>query len=329
MRSLIIISNDEIYINDNSISSNYNDTINIIDGLKNYFNIEILSRKSSKKKAFSTKINKNIKFYIKSKKKNNIKVLMLSITPLNILNFLILSFHIKKLKLFTLLRSDGYKEYFLKYWWIGYFIYHLLYFVVKKKSKIMSVSKNLTNVSTNCIIEPSELDQSWFNRRKRVSKPKPKLLYLGRYRKEKGIFSVIKIFQSAKINYDFTFAGDNINLIKANKNIKVLEKINSQKKIIKLYDDNAIFILPSYTEGSPKVLKESLARLRPVVIFEEIRHVKKKYFGVYICKRSINDLERKIKFILNNYRSIQEKMKKNHLNTKKNFQRNLLDALKY
>ncbi len=193
----------------------------------------------------------------------------------------------------------------------------------------MSVSKNLTNVSTNCIIEPSELDQSWFNRRKRVSKPKPKLLYLGRYRKEKGIFSVIKIFQSAKINYDFTFAGDNINLIKANKNIKVLEKINSQKKIIKLYDDNAIFILPSYTEGSPKVLKESLARLRPVVIFEEIRHVKKKYFGVYICKRSINDLERKIKFILNNYRSIQEKMKKNHLNTKKNFQRNLLDALKY
>ncbi len=69
MRSLIIISNDEIYINDNSISSNYNDTINIIDGLKNYFDIEILSRKSSKKRAFSTKINKNIKFYIKSKKK--------------------------------------------------------------------------------------------------------------------------------------------------------------------------------------------------------------------------------------------------------------------
>ena len=52
MRSLIIISNDEIYLNDNTISSNYNDTVNIIEGLKNHFDIEILSRKSSKKKIF-------------------------------------------------------------------------------------------------------------------------------------------------------------------------------------------------------------------------------------------------------------------------------------
>ena len=75
-------------------------------------------------------------------------------------------------------------------------------------------------------------------------------------------------------------------------NFKTLEKINSQKKVIKLYSDNSIFILPSYTEGSPKVLKESLARLRYRDNFEEIRHVKK-YFGVYICKRNTNDLERK------------------------------------
>ena len=125
MRSLIIISNDEIYLNDNTISSNYNDTVNIIEGLKNHFDIEILSRKSSKKKIFSIKNDKNIKFYVKSKNHDNFKVLMLSITPLNILNFLIINFHIKKLKLYTLLRSMDY-EYFLKYIWIGYLFYHLL-----------------------------------------------------------------------------------------------------------------------------------------------------------------------------------------------------------
>ena len=167
MRSLIIISNDEIYLNDNTISSNYNDKVNIIEGLKNHFDIEILSRKSSKKKFFSIKNDKNIKFYVKSKNHDNFKVLMLSITPLNILNFLIINFHIKKLKLYTLLRSDGYKEYFLKYSWIGYLFYHLLYLVIKKKTRLISVSKNLTNIKTNSVIEPSELDQNWFNNKKK------------------------------------------------------------------------------------------------------------------------------------------------------------------
>ena len=55
---------------------------------------------------------------------------------------------------------------------------------------------------------------------------------MGRFRKEKGIFSVIKIFQSTKINYNLTIAGDNVNLIKVNKNFKTLEKINSQKKLL-------------------------------------------------------------------------------------------------
>ena len=44
-------------------------------------------------------------------------------------------------------------------------------------------------------------------------------------------------------------------------------------KLIKYYDDHNIFILPSFTEGYPMVLLESLARRRPVIVFEDIKHV--------------------------------------------------------
>ena len=43
-----------------------------------------------------------------------------------------------------------------------------------------------------------------------------------------------------------------------------------KNNMIKFYDNSNIFILPSFTEGHPMVLLESLARLRPVIIFNEI-----------------------------------------------------------
>jgi|TARA_B110000444_G_scaffold254186_1_gene286260 glycosyltransferase involved in cell wall biosynthesis len=46
------------------------------------------------------------------------------------------------------------------------------------------------------------------------------------------------------------------------------------KKIISFYDKCNIFVLLSYTEGAPKVIFESLAQHRPIIVFEEIKHVK-------------------------------------------------------
>ena len=61
-----------------------------------------------------------------------------------------------------------------------------------------------------------------------------------------------------------------------NKNIKFLNEVAEKKRLIKLYDSHNIFILPSYTEGAPKVILESLARKRPVIVFRNIKHVKSK-----------------------------------------------------
>ena len=54
--------------------------------------------------------------------------------------------------------------------------------------------------------------------------------------------------------------------------------------LIKFYDDHNIFILPSFTEGHPMALLEALARSRPVIIFDEIKHVigNKKEFSLRV-----------------------------------------------
>ena len=57
--------------------------------------------------------------------------------------------------------------------------------------------------------------------------------------------------------------------------IKFLHPISDKKKLIEEYDRHKILILPSYTEGHPQVLLESLARQRPVIVFQEIKYEKK------------------------------------------------------
>ena len=94
-----------------------------------------------------------------------------------------------------------------------------------------------------------------------------------------------------------------------------------------MFDGHNIFILPSFTEGSPKVILESLARLRPIIVFTEIKHVKLNFEGIFICKRNSSSLEKKINYILNNYVTIQNKMKKNILPNKINFQKGLIKIL--
>ena len=89
--------------------------------------------------------------------------------------------------------------------------------------------------------------------------------------------------------------------------------------MIKTYDEHNIFILPSYTEGHPQVLDESLSRLRPVIIFPEISHVKRNREGIFIAERNSESLSNKIEYIMNNYEAIQKKMLNNKLPTKITF----------
>lgn len=86
-----------------------------------------------------------------------------------------------------------------------------------------------------------------------------------------------------------------------------------------MYDKNQIIILPSFTEGHPQVLLEALARLRPVIIFDEIKHIKGNYHGVFVCKRNSQSLRKTINNILSKYNTIQLEMRSNKLPNHFNF----------
>ena len=60
------------------------------------------------------------------------------------------------------------------------------------------------------------------------------------------------------------------------------------------------------------VLLESLARLRPVIVFKEIKHVIGDYEGIFISQRNTEELIKNINHIKENYEEIQERMNNCH-----------------
>ena len=114
-----------------------------------------------------------------------------------------------------------------------------------------------------------------------------------------------------------------------NDNVNILPIETDEIKLIKRYDDHNIFILPSFTEGHPMVLLEALSRMRPVIIFEEIKHVIKNKKGIFVSKRNPQSLSETIDYIKKNYETIFQEMKKNQLPTKRQFINDFFNLFSY
>ena len=66
-------------------------------------------------------------------------------------------------------------------------------------------------------------------------------------------------------------------------------------------------------------LLEALARKRPVIVFEEIKHVIGNKKGIFVSKRNSDNLIETINHIKKNYKEIIKKMSENNLPTNKDF----------
>jgi glycosyltransferase involved in cell wall biosynthesis len=324
--NILVISNDKLFLKDDRVSSNFNDTINIIGALIGFKSISFLSRFSKKDNNFSiTNKKKNfLKFplfdFFKIQK---YKILMISITPFNFLTFLIIKTLNKKVNGYVYLRSDGHLEYFYKYGTIGLIFYKVIFNYITNYLAIISVSKHLTGLKNKYfLINPSEIEAIWYKKRTTPKLNFPRLLYLGRFKKEKGVFSLLKIVKLINNNFRLNIVGSK-KIISIGKKINLYDETSSLKKIIKFYDNCNIFVLPSYTEGAPKVILESLARYRPIIVFSEIKHVKSKFKGIFVSKRNYKNFKKKIDFIINNYQKIINDIKKNKIPSKSQFQKKL------
>ena len=326
MQKLFIISNEKIYENNNNFFCDNIDLKSTPEGLKKNFEVSLIAKKSKKKRSHQIEI-ENIKIFgslitflkavILSTKYENVNYLIISISPYTFFSCVILK--ILKKKPIIYLRSNGFDEYKVIFGYLGYIIYYIMFNISTSISTNISCREHILRNKKGSVIHPSQLNNEWFNNKKKFNENKKKLLYVGRLRKEKGIFSLINIIKNKK-DIQLTIVGkeENINL-NVYDNIKFLKIVNNQTELINIFDEHKIFILPSFTEGQPMALLESLSRLRPVIIFKEIDHVIQSRAGIFISERNYESLNKTIKHIEDNYENIQEMMKKNKLPTFDNF----------
>jgi glycosyltransferase involved in cell wall biosynthesis len=328
-KNLVIINNEKCSIKDSDLYCENLEIKSLNENLKNKYNIKFILRRGNAIPVYkidksNTKISSNVLSFIKnlfiSAIKDRANYLIISVTPYTFLSFLLL-FLFKK-KIFLYLRSDGKKEISIIFGKKLSIIYKIIENVMVKFSNLIVVNDLISKKKIFHLVNPSQIDQQWFQNIKIPKRDKIKLLYVGRIKVEKGVYSLIDIFKKIKYSekdLSLTLIGQGNKPKEASNKIKFLEPISVKKNLIEQYDQHNIFILPSYTEGHPQALIESLVRQRPVVVFEEIEHVLQKYEGVFVCKRDHNHLLNLIKFIDKNYEKILEKMKKNRYPTKENF----------
>ena len=323
---LIIINNEKISNEKNSFYCDNIDIKTIPESLNKNFNVTVIARNSKVKRSHQISLEKieiasNIFSFLssvlKTFKKNKASYLIISITPYTFFSYLLLFFFRKKI--FVYLRSNGYEEYKAILGFIGPAIYHLMFKIVTFESNIITCQKKLFTKRKSDIVFPSELNSLWLENIQNPLLDKPRLLYVGRIKVEKGIFSLLKIFDEAKVDAQLSIVGRTEGLKTNNKKVNLIGHRYDPAVLIKIYDNHNIFILPSFTEAHPKVIDESLARMRPVIIFEEIQHVIQNRKGIYVSKRNVKSLIETIDFIMKNYINIQESMTKNKLPTKKEF----------
>jgi len=325
-KNLVIINNEKISKEENTFYCDNVDMKSIPEELNKNFDVTIIARNSIIKRTRQINLKKivassNIFEFLfsiyKTFKKADTAYLIISITPYTFFSYILLFFFRKKI--FVYLRSNGFEEYKAILGFIGLPIYYLMFKVVTFRSNIISCQERLFSKKKSNIIFPSELDSLWLQDVKKPLLDKPRLLYVGRFKIEKGIFSLLKIFDEMNNDIFLSVVGKKENLHLENKKINYVGYGYDAPKLIKIYDNHNISILPSFTEAHPKVIDESLARERPVIIFEEIQHVIQNKKGIFVSKRNSKSLLETINFIMENYKSIQESIKKNKLPTKKEF----------
>ena len=334
-KKLFIFTNESIFFQDKKFFCDNIDLKSSPEGLNKKFEVNLFGRKSSKKRVHEIKLKKikifsNIFSYlsevIKSTKVENTKFLIISISPYTFFICLFLRFYGKTPIVY--LRSDGYGEYKAILGNIGKLFYHLMFTLTSLISNFISCRNYILRGKKGKVIYPSQLDSVWLRKPKNQEVKNFKLLYVGRIRVEKGIFSLASLIKN-KRDISLTIVGAEKNtsyrINQSNINIQLTQ--SNKVRLIKYYDDHDIFVLPSFTEGHPMVLLEALSRRRPVIVFEEIEHVIGDKKGIFVAKRNFLNFFGTLNHIKKNYKKIQKDMMKNKLPTNKEFIENFVKAI--
>ena len=334
--SVVIINNEKCMEINKQVYCENIEMKSIPEALSRFFDINLILRKgvinpAHKIEVIKTSISSNVISFIfsilKKFSNKNAKFLIIAITPYTFIAYLLLAIGNKKV--FLYLRSDGLEEYKLILGKNFVWVYRFMLFLMCKRSTIFCVNNKIIAGCNYKLVLPSQLDNSWFENIQDSNLKEIKLLYVGRIKIEKGIFSLLNLLEKINLNlpHSLTLVGHGKKISNLPNNVNLLNPVSKPSELIKIYDNHNITILPSFTEGHPQVLIESLARRRPIIIFSEIDFIKKNYQGVFVSRRNADYLAKTIKYIIENYHTISELMKKNVLPSKAIFIKELVKQL--
>ena len=343
MDNLVVLNNEKVSKKSNAFySRNYNFKI-LPDGLNKYFKVKYIVRKSNteenhKLNLQEVKIASNIiqfiYFVVSTFKNKNTKYFIITISPYTFIACLFLFLFRKKV--FVFLISSGHEEWKLILGSWSVWIYHTMYSIVTSNSTVITLHERLYKKKNGHVITSSTLDEKWLQNLKGAKLDKIRFLNITRINPEKGIYEFIEILKKMEIDVEISIVGKikslNIKkkfqkLVENQNNIKFLGYISDRKLLIDTFDNHNILILPSYTEGQPYVVDESLARKRPVIIFEDISHIIKGRKGIFVAKRNITSLTETAKFIIQNYKEIQKDIEKNKLPLEKDMFKQIAEVI--
>ena len=155
-----------------------------------------------------------------------------------------------------------------------------------------------------------------------IKHKKMHLLYVGRISEKKGFFNLVEAVSLIKHEFPEII----INVLGEFENKvfkkKVIDKIKRDKirafnfkgttmgkEKLRFFKEASIFLFPSYFENSPIVLKEAIASGLAIIASDIIEN--RQLLDPYDCKiyfeaKNSNDLSKKIKFLLQNKRKLEE-----------------------
>ena len=327
MDNLVVLNNEKVSKKNNEFyTRNFNFKI-LPEGLNRYFKVKYIVRRSNtdehhklnlKDVKTASNIIQFIYFVISTFKNKNTKYYIITISPYTFVPSLFLFLFRKKVYVYLI--SSGYEEwkFILGSWSV--WIYHIMFKIVTSNSTVIALHDRLYKKKNGHVIASSTLDENWLKNFKEVKLDKVRFLNVSRVNPEKGIYEFLEMFKKIKIDAEISIIGKTKSstlqkkfqsIIENNKNIKFPGYISDRQLLIDTYDKHNILILPSYTEGQPYVVDESLARRRPVLIFEDIKHIIKDRKGIFVSKRNIDSFIEITKYIMQNYYEIQKDIEKN------------------
>jgi len=172
------------------------------------------------------------------------------------------------------------------------------------------IKKNLVGMYNICekdiIVIPNGVNIDVFKPSRFSIKNKNSLLYIGRFSFEKNLMSLLRAIVGIPVSLTLVGSGRyQDRVVKfANKfriKVTILNRVDNYN-LVKLYNSHAIFVLPSFYEGCPKVLLEAMACELPCIgskvygIREIIRH---KING-YLCGTTPKSIRNAIIELLSN-----------------------------